>query len=89
MINRRCFVFSAGCVGVAFPSQLFAQSSPLIADGLLGQHPAAYYKHAMTLFNRSRKNDAVFVFYLGQLRYRTHLAARPDLPPDQDRAILA
>jgi hypothetical protein len=35
------------------------------------------------------KDDAVFVFYLGQLRYRVHLAARPELPPDRDRALFA
>jgi hypothetical protein len=55
----------------------------------LGQHPAAYYKHAMALFNANKKDDAVFVFYLGQLRYRTHLGARPELPEGQDRAVFA
>ena len=31
----------------------------------------------------------MFVFYLGQLRFRTHLMARPDLKPDGDPALFA
>jgi hypothetical protein len=31
----------------------------------------------------------VFVFYLGQLRYRSHLSARRDLIPDGDPALFA
>jgi hypothetical protein len=38
------------------------------------------------MFRSGRQDDAVFIFYLGQLRYRTHLAARPNLPPDGDPA---
>lgn len=38
----------------------------------------------------SRKDDAVFIFYLGQLRYRVHLAARrSELKPDGDPALFA
>jgi hypothetical protein len=88
MNSRRFFVLSAG-FAVFLPNQLFAQNIPTVPDALLGQHPAGYYKHAITLFDEGKKNDAVFVFYLGQLRYRTHLAARPELPEDQDRAVFA
>ncbi|WP_426954349.1 hypothetical protein [Muricoccus radiodurans] len=59
------------------------------ADALSGQHPAAYYRAAAELFSSGQRSDAVFLFYLGQLRFRTHLAARPNLPPDQDRALFA
>lgn len=56
---------------------------------LNGEHPAAYYREAGRLFGAGQREDAVFVFYLGQLRYRTHLVARPDLPADGDRALFA
>ena len=39
------------------------------------------------LFGGGRKDDAVFIFYLGQLRYRAHLSARRDLKPDGDPAL--
>jgi|EndMetStandDraft_8_1072994.scaffolds.fasta_scaffold26250_1 hypothetical protein len=61
---------------------------PPEAVALAGQHPAEYYRQAAKLFSTtSRKDDAVFVFYLGQLRYRAHLQARRDLKPDGDPAL--
>jgi hypothetical protein len=59
------------------------------ARSLAGQHPAEYYKRSADLLAGGQKDDAVFVFYLGQLRYRTHLAARPDLPKSGDPALFA
>lgn len=56
---------------------------------LNGQHPSAYYREAGRLFGAGQREAGVFVFYLGQLRYRTHLVARPDLPADGDRALFA
>lgn len=53
------------------------------------QHPAAYYVLAGKLFEGGEKDDAVFWFYAGQLRYRFHLAANPDLPPSGDAALFA
>jgi hypothetical protein len=63
------------------------QSREQVASGLNGQNPAIYYQSAMTLFRAGRREDATFIFYLGQLRYRTHLAARPELKPDGDPAL--
>jgi len=58
------------------------------AAALAGQHPAGYYKKAMELFGAGRRDDAVFIFYLGQLRYRVHLQARMgELKPDADPAL--
>lgn len=71
-------------------SALHAQSNvrtPPEASSLAGQHPAEYYKRASSLFGAGRKDDAVFIFYLGQLRYRAHLSARRDLTPDGDPAL--
>jgi len=56
---------------------------------LNGEHPSAYYREAARLFAAGQRAQAVFVFYLGQLRYRTHLLARPDLPAEGDRALFA
>jgi hypothetical protein len=52
-------------------------------------HPAGLIKHAAELWKAGRRDDAVFWFYLGQLRYRAYLAAHPDLPKDRDPALFA
>ena len=41
------------------------------------------------LFQEGKKDDAVFVFYLGQLHFRTHLLAKPGGDPTGDPAIFA
>jgi hypothetical protein len=53
------------------------------------QHPAFYYVLASRLFAANRKDEAVFWFYVGQLRYRIRLACHPDLPPGTEPALLA
>ena len=58
-------------------------------SALNGQHPAQYFRAAADLFAAGRREEAAFVFYLGQLRFRTHLRARPGLPPDGDPALFA
>jgi hypothetical protein len=63
--------------------------APAEVAGLTGKHPAEYYLRAGQLLKDGRKDDAVFVFYLGQLRYRAHLLARPELPPDRDPAAFS
>lgn len=50
-------------------------------------HPAGYYVLAAKLYDQGQRDEAVFWFYAGQLRYRTHLACNPDLPPDGDGAL--
>jgi hypothetical protein len=54
-----------------------ALTTPAAVQALAGQHPAEYYKRAGELFKEGKKDDGVFVFYLGQLRYRTFLLANP------------
>ena len=71
---------------------VLAQTPSQTAEARLlsGQHPAGYYKRAIVVFQTGRKEDGVFLFYLGQLRYRTHLAARGrELKPDADPALFA
>ncbi len=61
-----------------------------LKQGIEGRHPAEYYKLAAKLFeDASAKQEAVFWFYVGQLRYRYYLAANPDLKPDGDPALFA
>lgn len=63
------------------------QSPEELMKGIETQHPAAYYILAMKLFDADRKDEATFWFYAGQLRYRFHLAAHPDLDPSGDPAL--
>ena len=51
------------------------------------QHPSFYYILASRLYAANRKDDAVFWFYAGQLRYRIRLACHPDLAPDTEPAL--
>jgi hypothetical protein len=51
------------------------------------QHPSFYYILAARLFAANRKDDAVYWFYAGQLRYRIRLACHPDLAPDTEPAL--
>jgi hypothetical protein len=67
-----------------------AVRAPAEAAALAAQHPAEYYRQAARLFEAGRKDDAVFLFYLGQLRFRAHLSARRgELKPDGDPALFA
>src|SRR5580700_9047138 len=61
-----------------------------LKDGIENQHPTAFYILAQKLFAAGQKDDAVFWFYTGQLRYRVYLVANKDtLKPDGDPAIFA
>jgi len=51
------------------------------------RHPADYYRLADMLFAKNSKNEATFYFYLGQLRFRFHLAANPNLRKGEDGAL--
>lgn len=60
-----------------------------IEAALPDEHPAAYYIYAKRLFEEGKKDDAVFWFYVGQLRYRIHLKANPKLDPSGDPAVFS
>ncbi|WP_085584462.1 hypothetical protein [Thalassospira mesophila] len=62
-------------------------SADEIRDHIENKHPAAYYILAQKLFNDEQRQEAVFWFYAGQLRYRVYLTCHPDLPPDGDPAL--
>lgn len=89
-LHAAVFLAIAATLGTGDALAQRPRHAPSETAALAGQHPAAYYRAAATLFGRGRKDDAVFLFYLGQLRYRTHLAARrATLKPDADPALFA
>ena len=51
------------------------------------QHPAFYYTLASRLFAASRRDEAVFWFYAGQLRYRIRLSCHSNLRHDIEPAL--
>jgi hypothetical protein len=60
-----------------------------LESGIEQRHPAAYYILAGKLFAEGSRDKAVFWFYAGQLRYRFHLAANPNLEKDGDPALFS
>ncbi|WP_439575784.1 hypothetical protein [Phreatobacter sp.] len=81
---------SAGLIAwLVRPAHAQASGQAGVAAHFAGKHPSAYYHEAANLFRIGRRDEAVFLFYLGQLRYRSHLRARPNLPPGGDAALFA
>jgi hypothetical protein len=61
-----------------------------LKNGIENQHPAYFYYLAKKLFVAGQKDDAVFWFYAGQLRYRVYLAVNKDkLDPSGDPAVFS
>src|SRR4030095_8460235 len=75
----------------SFPSQPdWARMTPeMLKVGIEQNHPAAYYVLASKLFEGGKKEEAVFWFYAGQLRYRFYLKAKPGLNPSGDPALFS
>lgn len=69
--------------------ELMKKTPDELKKGIENAHPATYYVLAQKLFQEGRKDDAVFWFYAGQLRYRFHLAASPNLDPSGDPALFS
>jgi hypothetical protein len=54
------------------------------------QHPSVFYVLSEKLFAAGKKDEAVFWFYAGQLRYRVYLLVNKDkLEPSGDPAVFA
>lgn len=64
-----------------------AMDAPALVAAAPTIHPAGLYVLAGKLFAEGRKDEAVFWFYAGQLRYRVHLACHPDLDPSGEPAL--
>jgi len=83
-------IFSFSCLAGAESGNPADQTPVQLKQDIEKKHPSAYYMLAAKLFkNPTTKREAVFWFYAGQLRYRYHLAANPDLPRDGDPALFA
>lgn len=64
-------------------------SAEQIEKGAPAVHPAALYILAQRLFESGRKDEAVFWFYVGQLRYRFYFQANPKIDPTGDPALFS
>lgn len=71
------------------PDQIKKLPTAEIEKQLPDEHPSSYYLYASRLFSQGQKDDAVFWFYVGQLRYRIHLKAHPELDPTGDPAVFS
>jgi len=60
-----------------------------IKTGAPAVHPATLYLLAKQLFERGERDEAVFWFYVGQLRYRFYLEANPHIDPTGDPALFS
>lgn len=72
----------------ALPARVAAQPAPVSAEAASG-HPALIMKQAGTAFQAGRRDEATFLFYFGQLRYRARLILAPDTRGDGDGALFA
>ena len=66
-------------------------SAPLAAHATPAAtaHPAEMMQYAAQVFEQGGRQEAVFWFYLGQLRYRALLTANPGLDPTGDPAVFS
>lgn len=71
------------------PDDPTKKSPAELERGIADAHPATYYVLAQKLFESGKRDEAIFWFYAGQLRYRFHLAAHPDLEPSGDPALFS
>jgi hypothetical protein len=85
-----CVALAALLVTNAQAGKAEDQTPAQLKQDIEKRHPADYYLLAAKLFKDSAtKQEALFWFYVGQLRYRYYLAANPDLPRDGDPAVFA
>jgi hypothetical protein len=68
-------------------NQSQSQSIETLAVGIEHEHALAALELSKHLWEAGRKDDAVFFFYLGQLRYRAYLLANPNGDPSGGRAL--
>lgn len=69
--------------------QMLKKTPEQLMKGIENQHPVIYYVLASKLYEAGKKDESVFWFYAGQLRFRFLLAAHPELDPTKDKAVFA
>ncbi|MCZ8320324.1 MAG: hypothetical protein O9296_01900 [Novosphingobium sp.] len=65
MIPSRRLILAALAFAAAGPA--LASGEAALLQGVEGDHPAGYYRRAADLMRAGRRDEAVFVFYLGQI----------------------
>lgn len=68
-------------------TEIYTAPAKEIERRLPDSHPVTYLGYAARQWAEAKRDDAVFWFYVGQLRFRFHLAAHPDLDPSDDPAL--
>jgi len=66
-----------------------AVSVPTLRTTITQRHPADYYVLASRLFGHGEKDEAVFWFYAGQLRFRALNACHPEQASSGGAALLS
>jgi len=80
----------AFCVPKASGVDPVTLSIDQLKNGIENQHPTYFYILAEKLFAAGQKDDAVFWYYTGQLRYRVYLVVNKDkLDPSGDPAVFS
>lgn len=69
------------------PKQIIESPRSEVERTLPASPAMAYYLYAGRLFKEGDKEDALFWYYVGELRYRFYLAANPKQSPDGAPAL--
>ncbi|HEY4247060.1 MAG TPA: hypothetical protein VGM64_09405 [Lacunisphaera sp.] len=83
------FIVPATTRAALTPEEIKNLPDTKIEAALPSEHPSSYYSYAVRLFSEGRKDESIFWFYIGQLRYRVYLKATPPSDPSGDPALFA
>lgn len=75
-----------GCAQLQ-PKDVAELSHLQVEQKLPSSHPSNYFVYASRLFHEGAKEDAVFWFYVGQIRYKFHLATSYNFAPDGESEL--
>ncbi len=87
----RCTLLAATastCVALE-PQQVIDWPRSQVEQALPAAHPMAYYLYAARLFRNGDKEDVLFWYDIGEIRFRFYLAVNPNLPEDAAPALFA
>ena len=77
----------AGNAAGDIANQPVLRSLEELAASIEHEHPLPAFELSKRLWEAGRKDEAVFFFYLGQLRFRAHLLANRNGDPRGGRAL--
>lgn len=63
----------AACASPGKPESLAEQNIEQLQVGLTSKHPSAYLYLSRALWQSDQKDDAVVMYYVGQIRYRAYI----------------